>query len=57
MESQRPHLDRQNGEIEIGFANVLEDHHLETHHAAPHGAVPEWLINWYAFIYRIWSKY
>ncbi|SCZ89998.1 BZ3500_MvSof-1268-A1-R1_Chr9g10669 [Microbotryum saponariae] len=43
MEATRPHLDRAHGDIETGFADVLQPRiEAQVQHAAP----PMWLTNW-----------
>ncbi|GAA6034515.1 hypothetical protein JCM8097_005369 [Rhodosporidiobolus ruineniae] len=45
MQAQRGHLDRANGDLEVGVANVLQ-HVEDAHHAAPIPSPPSWLLKW-----------
>ncbi|GAA5853017.1 hypothetical protein JCM8547_004770 [Rhodosporidiobolus lusitaniae] len=45
MQAQRGHLDRANGDLEVGVANILQ-HNDDAHHAAPLPAPPSWLLKW-----------
>ncbi|GAA5906932.1 hypothetical protein JCM6882_000005 [Rhodosporidiobolus microsporus] len=45
MQSQRGHLDRAHGDVEVGVADVLR-HNADAHHAAPLPKPPAWLTRW-----------
>ncbi|GAA5824448.1 hypothetical protein JCM11251_000426 [Rhodosporidiobolus azoricus] len=45
MQSQRGHLDRAHGDLEVGVADVLR-HNDAAHHAAPLPKPPAWLTRW-----------
>ncbi|KAK4704391.1 hypothetical protein P7C70_g1825, partial [Phenoliferia sp. Uapishka_3] len=44
MEHERPHLHREQGDLEQGVADVLAE--KRPRHAAPHAAPPDWLVKW-----------
>ncbi|GAA5936349.1 hypothetical protein JCM3775_006474 [Rhodotorula graminis] len=45
MQAQRGHLDRANGDLEVGVADLLQQRPA-AHHSAPIPAPPTWLVNW-----------
>ncbi|GAA5852223.1 hypothetical protein JCM9279_006938 [Rhodotorula babjevae] len=45
MQAQRGHLDRDNGDLEVGVADLLKQRPA-AHHSAPIPAPPTWLVNW-----------
>lgn len=45
MQAQRGHLDRDNGDLEVGVADLLKQRSA-AHHSAPIPAPPTWLVNW-----------
>ncbi|GAA6056076.1 hypothetical protein JCM3770_001954 [Rhodotorula araucariae] len=45
MQAQRGHLDRENGDLEVGVADLLQQR-PEAHHSAPLPSPPAWLVRW-----------
>ncbi|GJN91312.1 hypothetical protein Rhopal_004331-T1 [Rhodotorula paludigena] len=45
MQAQRGHLDRANGDLEVGVADLLQQR-PNAHHSAPLPAPPSWLVAW-----------
>ncbi|TNY17268.1 aquaporin-like protein [Rhodotorula diobovata] len=45
MQAQRGHLDRANGDLEVGAADLLQQR-PNAHHSAPVPSPPTWLVRW-----------